>query len=94
MARRNRNRLLVPEARPGLEYLKGEVMRREGYNVDPAHPEDTKYAVAERLGVPLGRGRNEQLSTQSVGKVGGAIGGKMVREMIKLAQEKLAREGQ
>jgi small acid-soluble spore protein D (minor alpha/beta-type SASP) len=90
--RRSRNRLLVPEAREGLEHLKAEVIRREGYAFDPSHPESAKYAVAQKLGVPLGQGKNEQLTTRSVGQVGGAIGGKMVREMVRLAQEQLVRQ--
>lgn len=92
--RRSRNRLLVPEASEGMERLKAEVVRREGYIFDPSQPEQAKYAVAQKLGVPLGQGINEQLTSQSVGKVGGAIGGKMVREMVRLAQEHLIRQKQ
>jgi small acid-soluble spore protein D (minor alpha/beta-type SASP) len=92
--RRNRNRLLVPEASEGLDRLKAEVIHREGYSFDPSHPEQAKYAVAQKLGVPMGQGINGQLTTHSVGKVGGAIGGKMVREMVKMAQEHLMRQRQ
>lgn len=73
-----------------MNAFKAEVMRREGYAVDPQHPDDVKYEVADSLGVPLKPGDNGQLSTESVGHVGGKIGGAMVREMIRLAQEKLA----
>jgi small acid-soluble spore protein D (minor alpha/beta-type SASP) len=92
--RRNRNRLLVPEASQGMEQFKGEVMRREGYQFDPSQPNEAKYAVAERLGIPMGRGRNEMLPTRSVGKVGGEIGGKMVRELVRMAQEQLTKKDQ
>ncbi|MWC29437.1 alpha/beta-type small acid-soluble spore protein [Paenibacillus sp. MMS18-CY102] len=92
MSRRNRNRLLVPEARQGMNAFKSEVMRREGYAVDPSRPDDVKYEVAQSLGVPLSHGDNGQLTTESAGRVGGKIGGSMVREMIRLAQQRLAEE--
>jgi hypothetical protein len=89
MARRRK--LAVPGAEEGVNAFKAEVMSREGYSVDPARPDDVKYEVAEELGVPLQRGRNGQLTTEEAGQVGGTIGGAMVREMIRLAQEKLSR---
>lgn len=90
MARRRKP--LVPEAEQGLRNFKADVMRKEGYDVDPANPDDVKYEVAEELGVPLRRdGGNGQLTTEEAGQVGGQIGGAMVREMIRLAQEKLTR---
>ncbi|WP_127531290.1 alpha/beta-type small acid-soluble spore protein [Paenibacillus kobensis] len=95
MSRRNRNRLLVPEARQGMNMFKADVMRQEGYAVNPARPDDVKYEVAKSLGVPLQEGDNGNLSTEDAGRVGGAIGGSMVREMIRLAQQRLAqREGE
>lgn len=72
-----------------MQQFKADVMRQEGYRVDPAHPDDVKYEVASSLGVPLQEGGNGELKTESAGRVGGAIGGAMVREMIRLAQEKL-----
>lgn len=67
-------------------------MRQEGYSVDPSRPDDVKYEVAEELGIPLQRGHNGQLTTEEAGQVGGKIGGTMVREMIRLAQERLSRQ--
>ncbi|MFF2484444.1 alpha/beta-type small acid-soluble spore protein [Paenibacillus sp. NPDC058071] len=90
MARRNR-KLLVPEARQAMQQFKGEVMQREGYHVDPQHPDDVKYEVAQELGIPLQPGDNGQLKTEDAGHIGGKIGGSMVREMIRLAQEKLSK---
>lgn len=94
MSRRSRRRLVVPGAEQGVEAFKADVMRREGYAVDPNRPDDVKYEVAKSLGVPLQPGDNGQLSTESVGHVGGKIGGTMVREMIRLAQEKLAKRSE
>ncbi|MCD9022153.1 alpha/beta-type small acid-soluble spore protein [Cohnella silvisoli] len=89
MARRRK--LAVPGAEQGVSRLKAEVMRREGYPVNPERPDDVKYEVAEEMGVPLKPGYNGKLSTEDAGKVGGKIGGSMVREMIRIAQEKLSK---
>ncbi|MBB6675220.1 alpha/beta-type small acid-soluble spore protein [Cohnella nanjingensis] len=92
MSRRRSRRLVVPGAEQGVNAFKAEVMRREGFSVDPNRPDDVKYEVAESLGVPLKPGDNSQLTTEQAGNVGGKIGGTMVREMIRLAQEKLTKQ--
>ncbi|MBN3524212.1 alpha/beta-type small acid-soluble spore protein [Paenibacillus apiarius] len=92
MARRSRRKLLVTGAEQGVNAFKAEVMRREGFAVNPNRPDDVKYEVAKTLGVPLQPGDNGNLSTESAGRVGGRIGGTMVREMIRLAQENLAKQ--
>ncbi|MCJ8012951.1 alpha/beta-type small acid-soluble spore protein [Paenibacillus sp. KQZ6P-2] len=88
MSRRNR-KYAVPGAERGMQAFKAEVMRQEGYDVDPNRPDDVKYEVAKELGVPLEPGGNGDLTTESVGQVGGKIGGSMVREMIRLAQQQM-----
>lgn len=93
MARRNR-KYAVPGAAQGIQNFKADVMRREGYTVDPNHPDDVKYEVAKELGIPLQSGNNGNLTTEEAGHIGGRIGGSMVREMIRLAQEQLAEKGQ
>lgn len=92
MARRSSRRLVVPGAEKAMDAFKVEMMRREGYNVNPNRPDDVKYEVARNLGVPLTRGYNGELTTESVGLVGGKIGGTMVREMVRLAKEQLAKQ--
>lgn len=94
MARRNRNRLLVPEARGGMAAFQAELLRKEGYPVDPSRPGEAKYGVAQAIGVPLSRGSNGGLSTEAAGKVGGSMGGVMVRELIRLAQQQLVQQGE
>ncbi|AIQ15155.1 alpha/beta-type small acid-soluble spore protein [Paenibacillus durus] len=89
MARRKR-KYAVPGVEQEMQTFKANVMQREGYAVDPNRPDDVKYEVAKELGVPLQPGENGGLTTESVGHVGGKIGGSMVREMIRLAQEQLA----
>lgn len=89
MARRNRK-----YAAQGMQTFKADVMRGEGYRVDPNHPDDVKYEVAKELGIPLQPGGNGGLTTEAAGHIGGKIGGSMVREMVRLAQEQLADKGQ
>lgn len=86
---RNHKQPLVPEAAEALKKFKGTVMAEEGYPVDLDNPEKVKYEVAQELGIPLTEGYNGNLKTKNAGKVGGTIGGKMVHEMIRLAQKKL-----
>ncbi|UQZ34094.1 alpha/beta hydrolase [Paenibacillus sp. PK3_47] len=90
MVARRKRRYAVPGAEQGMQSFKAEVMKREGYAVDPGHPDDVKYEVAKELGVPLEPGYNGGLTTEQAGHVGGTIGGSMVREMIRMAQEQLA----
>ncbi|GIM47345.1 hypothetical protein DNHGIG_28940 [Collibacillus ludicampi] len=95
MARR-RNRILVPEARQVLDRLKCELVREEQGLTNTVtcstNPNDIKYEVAEQLGVPLLQGDNGDLTTRQAGKVGGQLGGSMVRKLVEIAQQKLAEE--
>ncbi len=77
-----RNKILVPEARKGLDQLKAQVVQSE-------NPEAAKFEAAEEVGVPLKKGYNGQLTSEQAGKVGGRLGGSMVRELVKMAQENL-----
>lgn len=88
--RRGGRRLLVPEAEQGMRHFMADVMQKQGYAVDPNQPEKVKYEVARSMGIPLNAEDNGQLTTESAGKIGGKIGGTMVREMIKLAQQQLS----
>ncbi|BAB05634.1 alpha/beta-type small acid-soluble spore protein [Halalkalibacterium halodurans] len=87
MARRRRP--LVPEAREALNQLKQDVMATQGYQTS----NDVKYEVARELGVPLTKGYNGKLSSNEAGKVGGRIGGQMVKEMISMALQQQAKGG-
>ncbi|MCM3768050.1 alpha/beta-type small acid-soluble spore protein [Neobacillus niacini] len=82
MARRNK--ILVPEARQGLDQLKAKVVQSQS-------PENAKFEAAEEVGVPLKKGYNGKLTSEQAGKVGGRLGGSMVRELVKMAQENLAK---
>ncbi|WP_078543362.1 alpha/beta-type small acid-soluble spore protein [Litchfieldia alkalitelluris] len=91
MARRKR-RPLVPEAREGLDQLKAAVMKEKGYHSDSTDPDAVKYEVAEDIGVPLETGYNGTLTSKQAGKVGGQIGGSMVKELVKMAQNNLIKK--
>jgi small acid-soluble spore protein D (minor alpha/beta-type SASP) len=83
MARRNK--ILVPEARKALDDLKAQV-------AGTMKAEDAKFETAKEVGVPLNKGYNGNLSTREAGKVGGKLGGSMVRELVKMAQENLRKQ--
>lgn len=87
MARRNRNKILVPEARQGLDQLKAKV-------AGTSDPERAKFEIAKEVGVPLKEGYNGKLTSEEAGKVGGRLGGNMVKELVKMAQENLSKKQQ
>lgn len=90
MARKNK--ILIPEAREKLDQLKGQVMKEKGYPVDMANPDSVKYEVAKEQGIPLNEKYNGHLTSEQAGKIGGPIGGNMVKEMIKMAQDQLSQK--
>ena len=87
-----KNKILVPEARKELDQLKGQVMKEKGYPVDIGHPDSVKYEIANEQGIPLNEKYNGHLTSEQAGKIGGPIGGHMVKEMIKMAQDQLSQK--
>ena len=87
-----KNRILVPEAREQLDQLKANVMKAKGYQVDENRPDLVKFEIAKELGIPLSDKNNGKLTSEQAGKIGGPIGGNMVKEMIRLAQEQLTKD--
>ncbi|UCZ54583.1 alpha/beta-type small acid-soluble spore protein [Bacillus shivajii] len=83
MARRNK--ILVPEAREGLDQLKAKVMNAN-------HPNNAKYEVAQEQGIKLNKGYNGNMKAKDAGKVGGSLGGNMVRELVKMAEQQLIQQ--
>nr|WP_310739790.1 alpha/beta-type small acid-soluble spore protein [Oceanobacillus alkalisoli] len=76
-------------AKKNLSPFKGRVMHATGYKVDPDNPDHVKYEVAKERGIPLDEGDNGQLTSRQAGKIGGPIGGNMVKEMIEIAKEQM-----
>lgn len=50
-----------------------------------------KFEIAEDLGIPLHKGYNGDMTTREAGRIGGRIGGNMVKVMIRMAEEAMAR---
>lgn len=80
-----RNKILVPEARKELDHLKAKV-------VNTQNPMHAKFEAAKEVGVPLKQGYNGQLTSQQAGQIGGKLGGNMVKELVKIAQENLSKK--
>jgi small acid-soluble spore protein D (minor alpha/beta-type SASP) len=83
MARRRK--ILVPGARSGLDQLKAQVVHTQ-------NPETAKFEAAKEVGVPLKSGYNGRLTSHEAGKVGGRLGGSMVKELVRMAQEKMVKK--
>lgn len=83
------NKILVPSAREELDKLKVRVMKEQGYKVKSNNPNDVKYEIAEELNIPLNKEYNGKLTSEQAGKIGGPIGGSMVKEMVRMAQEQM-----
>lgn len=77
-----KNKLLFPEARREVDQLKANIAKIK-------EPENAKFETAKELGIPLKNGYNGNLSSHQAGKIGGKLGGNMVREMVKLAEQSL-----
>jgi len=90
MARRNR-RTALPGARPVLDQFKQRLLVQDGLIDANTNQNGISCEVASEIGVPLKKGYNGQISTKDAGKLGGQIGGRMVREMVRMAQEQLAK---
>jgi hypothetical protein len=88
----SKRKILVPDARNALDAFKGRVMAKAGYITDTENPNNAKYEVAKELNVPLQQGYNGDLKAEQAGKIGGNIGGKMVSQMIKMAQQNLTKK--
>lgn len=56
----------------------------------PGDFERLKFELAQELGVPLQPGYNGDLPAREAGRLGGKIGGNMVRRMIAFAEQVLA----
>ncbi len=78
-----RHRPLVSESRHGLDQVKARLQH-------VSDPEQAKFSAAASLGIPLQRGYNGQLTAHDAGRIGGSLGGQMVKELTALAMEQLA----
>lgn len=86
MANRNRR---TSEEQKVMNHYKSITMKEKGYSINPTNPDQVKYEVADTLGIPLKKGNNGDMTSENAGKIGGQIGGSMVKKMIAEAQIKL-----
>lgn len=93
MSRRRRNKLVVPEARQALDNLKAKVLQEYSMVPQGVKADEVTSQVARKIGIPFSNDYNGDLTTKNAGKIGGNIGGKMVRELVKMAQQQIANQG-
>lgn len=86
----------------GLDQLKYEVSKELGYiNSGPQDYkqfiENSKFEVANELGIPLNKGYNGDIKSRDAGRIGGNIGGKiggnMVKKMIQFSESHMKNNG-
>jgi hypothetical protein len=93
-----RRSVLVPESKTMLNQLKRDVMKdkvappeQTGAMRGAASSGPSVGGVADRLGVPYKQGQdNGDMTARQAGKLGGEIGGTMVRKLISIAQQELS----
>jgi small acid-soluble spore protein D (minor alpha/beta-type SASP) len=89
-----RNRPLVPESKQGLAQLRVEVANEIGLPVSgeaesQAKPDAVTRAAAAEYGVPLQNDYNGALTSHDAGRLGGHVGGQMVKRLIAQAESVL-----
>ncbi|SDH60766.1 Small, acid-soluble spore protein, alpha/beta type [Alteribacillus persepolensis] len=77
-----KNKLLVPEARAQMDELRKKVSHTNAAS-------EAKFEAAKEQGVPLQHGYNGDIKAKDAGKVGGHIGGSMVKELVRMAEKQL-----
>ncbi|MCT2535969.1 alpha/beta-type small acid-soluble spore protein [Aquibacillus koreensis] len=77
-----RNKILVPEAREGLDQLKAKIAKVN-------NEKDAKYEIAREQGIDLSKNYNGNIRAKDAGKIGGTLGGSMVKEMIEMAKNNM-----
>jgi len=85
-----------------LDQLKYEVSKELGYiNSGPKEYQqfinNSKFEVANELGIPLNQGYNGELKSRDAGRIGGSIGGKiggnMVKKMVEFSENNMKNNG-
>lgn len=88
MSRRRKRRPLVANARNGLDQLQTKLISQD-LGRSFANKEEAKLELAKELGVPLKPESNRELRSVDAGKVGGAMGGRMVKELVAMSLKSL-----
>ncbi|WP_028778178.1 alpha/beta-type small acid-soluble spore protein [Shimazuella kribbensis] len=88
MSRRRKRNPLVPGSRAQLDNLQTKLISEE-LGKSFANKEEAKMELAKELGVPLKAGSNRDLRSEDAGKVGGAMGGRLVKELVAMSIKSL-----
>ncbi len=86
MARKKR--ILVPGAKDALDQLKRQVIQDQAQG-HMASSDNGVKEIAKTKGIPYSNTDNGELTTRQAGKLGGSIGGPMVKRLIELAEQNL-----
>lgn len=95
----SRGNPLVPESKEALARLRQEVASEigvpatSGVMATNEGPDVITHAIADMYGVPLQERYNGQLTSHDAGRLGGHLGGQMVKRLIAQAQSLLADGG-
>lgn len=90
MSRRRKRKPLIPQARTKLDELQTKLISEE-LGREFRNKEQAKMELAKELGVPLKEGDNASLKAGDAGKVGGAMGGRLVKELVAMSLKSLQR---
>ncbi len=88
MSRRRKRNPIVPAARAGLDQLLTKLTSEE-LGREFSTKEEAKMELAKELGVPLKASNNQELKADDAGKVGGAMGGRLVKELVEMSLRSL-----
>lgn len=87
---RKRRRLLI-EGAQAVDRLQTDVMNRE-LGTSFVNKEDVKVELAKQLDIPYqSRGSNGDLRAEDAGKIGGKMGGLLVKELVRMSMESLSK---
>jgi hypothetical protein len=74
-----------------LNEPKWERMKKQRVPIYKNTPDHVKFEIAREAHIPLKARDNGHLTSRQAGKIGGPIGGSMVKEMIEMAKEQLTK---
>ncbi|MDQ0417657.1 hypothetical protein J2Z48_001830 [Croceifilum oryzae] len=88
---RKRSRLLVRTAGPEVDRLQMDVMNRK-LGTSFSNREDLKVEIARQFDIPYQvKGSNGALRAEDAGKIGGTMGGLLVKELVRMSMESLSK---
>lgn len=88
---RKRRRLLVEGSRAGIDRLQTDVMNR-ALGTSFTNKEDIKVELAKQFDIPYQpQGSNANLRAEEAGKIGGAMGGNLVKELVRMSMKSLSK---